>query len=89
MFGYTTLDIHGLHSEDYKITQKVGENMKVRVEKHVLTLKLRERIRRETVKFGYDTIIGRYAYRYNPQTRAILRAPFDELMPWEVIDYIE
>lgn len=89
MFGYTTLDIHGLHSEDYKITQKVGENMKVRVEKHVLSRKLRERIKREKVKFGRDTIIGRYAYRYNPQMRAILRAPLDELMPWEVIDYIE
>ena len=89
MFGHTTLDIHGLHLEDYKITRKVGENMKVRVEKHVLSRKLRERIKREKVKFGRDTIIGRYAYRYNPQTRAILRAPLDELMPWEVIDYIE
>lgn len=83
------MDIHGLHTEDYKITQKAGENMKVRVEKHVLSLKLRERIRRETLKFGRDTIIGRYAYRYNPQMRAIVRAPLDELMPWEVIDYIE
>ena len=89
MFGYMALDIHGLHLEDYKITRKVGENMKVRVEKHVLSRKLRERIKREKVKFGRDTIIGRYAYRYNPQTRAILRAPLDELMPWEVIDYIE
>lgn len=89
MFGHARTDIHGLRMEDYKITQKVGENMKVRVEKHVLTFKLRERIRRETVKFGYDTIIGGYAYRYNPQTRAILRAPFDKLVPWEVIDYIE
>lgn len=63
--------------------------MKVRVEKHVLSLKLRERIRRETLKFGCDTIIGRYAYRYNPLTRAILRASLDKLEPWEVIDYIE
>ena len=77
--------------------KKRGENMK----NHILPRRTRERIKRETVKLGRNTVIGKYAYRYIPETGEIERAlgefaEIEEPTPfgrttntWAVIDYTE
>lgn len=63
------------------------------MKEHVLSFSMRARIKRETIKFGRYTIIGKYAYRYTPETGAIERTTARELdckpPGWRQIDYIE
>lgn len=71
------------------------------MKKHVLSRRTRERIKRETIKLGRNTVIGKYAYRYIPETGEIERVldefaeikeptPFgDATNTWTVIDYTE
>ena len=77
--------------------KKRGENMK----DHILPLRTRERIKRETLKLGRNTVIGKYAYRYIPETGTIQRISafeigvensrpvYRESVGWKAIDYIE
>ena len=71
------------------------------MKKHVLPRRTRERIKRDTVKLGRNTVIGKYAYRYIPETGKIERAldefaeieeptPFGDCAnTWTAIDTIE
>lgn len=69
--------------------KKEGDNMK----EHILSLSMRARIKRETIKLGRYTIIGKYAYRYTPEAGAIERVSARELdrtpPGWRQIDYTE
>lgn len=68
---------------------------------HVLTQRLRYRIRTTTVKQGRGLVIGSYVYRYLTTTGEIVRARLcdvepDEIpemdrpdTPWKVIDFIK
>lgn len=68
---------------------------------HVLTQRLRYRIRTTTIKRGHGLVIGSYVYRYLTTTGEIVRARLcdvepDEIpemdsphTPWKAIDYIK
>lgn len=70
------------------------------MKEHILSLSMRARIKRETVEFGRYTVIGKYSYRYIPETGEIERAltkyaeyeqptPFGDCTEtWVCIDFI-